>query len=227
MARAPAKKPAARKGASRNSKPAPRKSGGVPGWLWLLLGLAVGIFVAFLWHLWELRKEAAAKHAETPSALIAPESGKDAAGKDMQGKGKDKAPANTPASPANGKGEEPRFDFYTLLPNQEAMPGKKPLPPVPPATPTPPVSSTAAPGTPAEPAFILQAGSFKSEEEADKRRASILMLGMPVKIIKVPVKPGETWFRVVVGPFAGKAAAQTARGTLRSSGVDTLVLKQG
>jgi cell division protein FtsN len=220
MARAPAKKPPARKGASRNNKPAPRKSGGVPGWLWLLLGLAVGIFVAFLWHLWELRKEAAARHAETPSALVAPESGKDAAGK-----GKDKAPANTPASPANGKGEEPRFDFYTLLPNQEAMPGKKPLPPVPPATPAPPANAAA--GTPAEPAFILQAGSFKSEEEADKRRASILMLGMPVKIIKVPVKPGETWFRVVVGPFAGKAAAQTARSSLRSNGVDTLVLKQG
>lgn len=225
MARAPAKKPAAHKGASRNNKPAARKKGGgVPGWLWLLLGLAVGLFVAFLWHLWELRKDSG-KHPENPAAIVSPaDPGADSGDKGADKNSKGKPPANTPANAANGKGEEPRFDFYTLLPNQEAMPGKKPLPPVAPATTSLPASK---PGEVAEPAFILQAGSFKSEEEADKRRASILMLGMPVKIQKVPVKPGETWYRVVVGPFAGKAATQTARGTLRSNGVDTLVLKQG
>lgn len=205
MAKAPAKKPAARKGASRNSKPAPRKSGGgVPGWLWLLLGLAVGVFAAFLWHLWELRKEAHAS-AKAESAVSAPAA-----------TSKPEAPANSPASPANGKGEEPRFDFYTLLPNQEVIPGKKPAAATPPAP-----AAKPAPGS-----YNLQAGSFKSEAEADKRRASILMLGLPVKVQKVPVKPGETWFRVVVGPVEGKNAAQDARNTLRSSGIDTMVIKQ-
>ncbi|HEX6591924.1 MAG TPA: SPOR domain-containing protein, partial [Moraxellaceae bacterium] len=167
-------------------------------------GLAVGVFAAFLWHLWELRKEAHAQ-AKPEAAQVAPAATPKPAD----------APANSPASPANGKGEEPRFDFYTLLPNQEVIPGKKPAA-------TPPAAAT----KPAPGSYTLQAGSFKSEAEADKRRASILMLGLPVKVQKVPVKPGETWFRVVVGPVEGKNAAQEARNTLRSSGIDTMVIKQ-
>lgn len=190
MARGPARK----KGASRNTGPKGRRSG-VPGWTWLLLGLAIGVFTAFLWHLWELRKD----------------SGKPA----VAAIGR---PAAAPATDTPAKKEAPeetRFEFYTLLPSQEVMPGKNPAP-------SKPASKTGA-----EPAYVLQAGSFKSEAEADRRRAAILMLGLPVKIIRVPVKPGETWYRVVVGPFPGKAAAQSARGNLRSNGVDTLVLKQG
>lgn len=208
MARTPAKKKS--QGASRNSKASSRKS--VPGWLWLLLGLAFGLFVAFLWHLWELRKDGSVKTPVT--AIATPEK-------------KPGEIANTPANHTNGAGEEPRFDFYTLLPNQQAIPGKNASGKTPsPATATPDIPPKTV-SAPAEPAYILQAGSFKNEAEADKRRASILLLGLPVKIQKVPVKPGEIWYRVVVGPIKGKAAAQSARANLRSNGVDTLVLKQG
>lgn len=195
MARAAAKKPS-RKGASRNKAPAARK--GAPGWLWLVLGLLMGGFVAFLWHLWDLRKEAAPRPATTASARVAPATPGEA------------APGDKPA------GQEPRFEFYTLLPNQEVMPGSKPAPAQPEAKPED-----------AGPAFLLQAGSFKSEAEADKRRAAILLLGLPVKIVKVPAKPGESWYRVVVGPFRGKDAANSARASLKGSGVESLVIKQG
>lgn len=206
MAKASSKKPAPRKGASRNSKPAARKSGGgVPGWLWLLLGLAFGLFGAFLWHLWELREDGKTKDS-AGIAEISPATPQDE---------KEKPSANTPASSANSKGEEPRFDFYTLLPNQEAMPGKQPQ------------AETPKPAAAVD--YVLQAGSFKSEAEADKRRASILMLGLPVKVQKVPgANPAnETWYRVLVGPFADKKAAQEARNTLKGSGVETLPPKQG
>lgn len=203
MARAAAKK----KGASRNSR-SPGGGKSVPGWLWLMLGLAMGVFVAFLWHLWELRQDNMHKRVDvTQTGAAAPEKSKPES-------------ANTTASssaPANKyPAGEPRFDFYTLLPSQQIMPGKHPAPSPQPA------------GKPAGDAtsYTLQAGSFKSEAEADKRRASILMLGLPVKVMKVPVKPGETWYRVVVGPFPGKAEVQSARANLRSNGVDTMVLKQ-
>lgn len=212
MAKATTKKPAPHKGASRNSKASSRR--GVPGWLWLLLGLAVGIFVAFLWHLWDLRKDSSTK---TPAAMVsAPEK-------------KSGDIANAPASLANGKGEEPRFDFYTLLPNQQAMSNKpvasKPQEPV--ATAITPDSAAGTASSIKEPAYFLQAGSFKSEAEADKRRASILLLGLPVKILKVPARPGETWFRVVVGPIRGKDSLQSARTNLRSNGMETIVMKHG
>jgi cell division protein FtsN len=199
MAKAAAKK----KGASRNS----RSGGGgkgVPGWLWLMLGLAIGVFAAFLWHLSELRRDAAKQPQTAASAPKSPANGKAPA--------TDKKPE--PAKPAP---DEKRFEFYTLLPSQQqVVPGKKSGS----TTPPPPKAPQQ------EPAYVLQAGSFKSEAEADKRRATILMLGLPVKIVKVPVKPGETWYRVVVGPFAGKTAAQSARASLHSNGVEALVLKQ-
>ncbi|MDF3030456.1 MAG: hypothetical protein K0R03_1014 [Moraxellaceae bacterium] len=195
MARAAAKK----KGASRNTRPAAGRKG-VPGWLWLALGLAMGVFAAFLWHLWDLRQQSGRPGAARATASASQEN----------------IPAPRPDDKPK-KDEEPRFEFYTLLPSQEVIPGKpKPADPaLPPA------------GKAGELAFMLQAGSFKSEAEADKRRASILMLGMPVKIVRIPGKAGETWYRVVVGPFAGKAAAQTARDNLRSNGVESLIIKQG
>lgn len=196
MARAAAKK-TSRKGASRNRAPAARK--GAPGWLWLVLGLVMGGFVAFLWHLWELRKDTAPKPATTASASATPA-----------------APGQAPAATGKPAGDEQRFEFYTLLPNQEVMPGSKPAPAQPEAKP----EDTG-------PSILLQAGSFKSEAEADKRRAAILLLGMPVKVVKVPARPGEAWYRVVVGPFKGKEAANSARASLKGSGVETLVIKQG
>lgn len=200
MARAAAKK----KGASRNTRASGQRRD-VPGWVWLLLGLAIGVFAAFLWHLSELRKQGATRPATTAAAT-------DSGGAARRS---DKAAGSIQGKPQAG--DESRFEFYTLLPSQEVMPDRSA-----PATP-PPIPAAPA----AEIRYVLQAGSFKSEAEADRRRAAILMLGMPVKVVKVPVKPGETWYRVVVGPFTGKAAAQEARANLRNNGVDTLVLKQG
>ncbi len=74
--------------------------------------------------------------------------------------------------------------------------------------------------------YTLQAGSFKSSAEADRRRANIVMSGLPVRVQKVTVKEGEVWYRVVVGPFAGKDKASQARQNLQSDGVDSMMVKQ-
>lgn len=196
MARATQKKPASRrKGASRNAV-GPARSG-VPAPMWIILGLLLGAFVVFLWHLWERRQDSAPRPAPAASSSSRP------AG----------AAPGKPARPDDSK----RFEFYTLLPNQEVMPG---------AVPAPVPAPTAEKPAEAGPAVLLQAGSFRSEAEADRRRAAILLLGMPVKVVKVG-KDGEAWYRVVVGPFQGKAAADSARASLKGNGVDSLVIKQG
>lgn len=208
-AKAPAK-PARKKtqGASRNPPPRKAPKSGAPGWLLLTAGLMIGLFVAFLMYLWDHRAEPASVAAKANKAAAAATA-------------ETELPANTAPNPADGPGEEPRFDFYTLLPNQEVLPSKK----------TSEAASQAA--TQVKPAeqgdrtpYVLQAGSFRSEREADRRRAEVLLLGLPVKTLKVTVKPGDDWYRVVVGPLKGKEAAQAARGSLRANGVDTLILKQ-
>ncbi|MFN3586740.1 MAG: SPOR domain-containing protein, partial [Moraxellaceae bacterium] len=189
----------------RNQK-APARHG-PPAWLWVLFALMLGAFVSVLWYLWDRRPaEPVATEPEirTPAAPTR------------------KAPvANAPASPANGPGEEPRFDFYTILPQAEVLPNRR----------TAEAASAAANRVPASAeadrtSYLLQAGSFRSEQEADRRRAQVLLLGLPVKTLKVAVSPGEERFRVVVGPFKGKEAAEAARASLRANGVDTLTLKQ-
>lgn len=73
--------------------------------------------------------------------------------------------------------------------------------------------------------YTLQAGSFKSLADADRRRASVMMSGLPVKVQKVTIKQGEEWYRVVVGPFTGEDNAKEARQTLQAEGVDSLMVK--
>ena len=74
--------------------------------------------------------------------------------------------------------------------------------------------------------YTLQAGSFKNKADADRRRATAALSGLPVKVQKVTVKEGEEWYRVVIGPFTGKENAKEARQTLQGEGIDSLMIKQ-
>jgi cell division protein FtsN len=176
--------------------------------LWLLLGLTLGLFGAFLWHLWELRQQGL-HHSAAHVAAVKPA-----------------APA-ADAGDGAPEADEPRFDFYTLLPNQQVLPKKADADQRTPAAASAPEKEQPAGPSADQTPYVLQAGSFRSQGEADRRRAAVLMLGLPVKVQKVPVKADDVWYRVVVGPFRGKAAAQTARTNLRANGVDSMLLKQG
>ena len=98
---------APRRGASR-AQSAPKRKG-IPGWLWLVSGLIIGLFVAFLLQL-EPGRDSVRRSPEPPK------------------------PANTPAQPPADP--KPRYDFYTLLPEsevvvpQQAVPESKPAPSV-------------------------------------------------------------------------------------------------
>ena len=87
---------------------------------------------------------------------------------------------------------------------------------------------TASTETPAgaEPAavnFLLQAGSFQDKLEADERRAKITLLNMSAEIVP-GVVAGRTWYRVQVGPFNGRNAAEDARKHLSASNIDSIPL---
>ena len=73
--------------------------------------------------------------------------------------------------------------------------------------------------------FTLQAGSFKSQAEAERRKAKIALQGLPARVQQVKVKEGEVWFRVIVGPFKGKESTGKAQGALRGDGIDSLMIK--
>lgn len=74
--------------------------------------------------------------------------------------------------------------------------------------------------------FTLQAGSFKSQAEAERRKAKVALQGLPARVQQVTVKEGQVWYRVVVGPFKGKDNSEKAQGSLRGEGIDSLLVKE-
>ncbi len=74
--------------------------------------------------------------------------------------------------------------------------------------------------------YLLQAGSFKSDKEAEGRRAQLILLNLQTNVEVVNSRPGEIWYRVLVGPFDAGDKLAAARAALLGAGIDHLVLKR-
>ncbi|PCC99386.1 SPOR domain-containing protein [Halopseudomonas pelagia] len=193
---AKARKAAPRRGASRQQSNSKRS---IPGWLWLVAGLAIGVFVTFLFQLEPGR--GSVQRDKTPPP-----------------------PAVTPPPPS--KADQPRYDFYTLLPESEVIVPQSSVPetaePEKSTDEKKPEDAAATSGT----RFYLQAGSFRQRAEADRVRAQILLLGLDVKLENARLDGGEIWYRVQVGPFQDRATLSSAQTTLAGNGFDNLLLQQ-
>ena len=73
--------------------------------------------------------------------------------------------------------------------------------------------------------YFLQAGSFRKQADADKVRAQIILLGQSVQVESGSVRD-ETWYRVLVGPFANREQLAQAQKSLAGSGFGNLLLQQ-
>jgi len=141
-----------RKKQSSRSRKAP-----MPGWVWLMCGLGIGLSVAAGIYV-----------------------------KDRQPQISGPAPPTAPPAAAQPtvKTQEPetdspeRFDFYNILPKFEVVIPEEDIEVKPDVTPRP-VNS---PGL-----YVLQAGSFSTYSDADRTKANLAMLGIVSRIQKVTV----------------------------------------
>lgn len=74
--------------------------------------------------------------------------------------------------------------------------------------------------------YVLQAGSFRRLADADAVRARLLLLNLRASIEKVNTADGQTWHRVLIGPFASPEESARARAVLAQNGIDSLLLKR-
>lgn len=109
--------------------------------------------------------------------------------------------------------EEPRFDFYKLLKESEV--------PVPVMEPT----TTAKESTEIS-LYVLQVASFKKASDAEQLRAELILLNLDATVETAKVRNGETWHRVLVGPFDSRSKLAKARSILISNKLEALVLKR-
>jgi cell division protein FtsN len=84
---------------------------------------------------------------------------------------------------------------------------------------------TPAPGPGADPfLYFVQAGAFKSAEDAEAQRAKLAMLGIEA-LLSEREQAGRTVYRVRIGPFNQKALADLAREQLEANGTEAALVR--
>lgn len=178
----------------------------IPGWIWLLAGLIIGLFVALLVY---IKDNSSGKLAitETVSKVFQNKTSSEA-----RGVKKDKATA----PPAPSSSNKPKFDFYTILPELEVAIPEQELIDAHTKTNNKQQSTIE---------YILQAGSFKAYKEADKLKARLALEGIEANIQKVKINATDTWHRVRIGPLKNISQLNKTRRRLRGLGIASIVVK--
>lgn len=174
----------------------------LPGWLWMLFGLSIGLAVALAVFL---------RDGDTPrqqQAGVQPEPRRSpAASASMLDDNNEKAAAIEPL--------EKRFDFYDMLPNFEVIIPEQ----------EPDVVKDRQPQAVVEPGvYILQAGSFSRFEDADRRRAELALQGIESNVQRVTIDD-RTYHRVRIGPISDLDRLNLLRSRLREANIDALRIR--
>jgi cell division protein FtsN len=177
-------------------------------WSWYFSGLLSGVIVSIIGYLGILRVES--RNVET-----------------VQAQAGESADAELPAFD---------FGFYENLANAEIDVSRPaPASDAPVTETAPAVASAPAPAIPTpatastevkevkQVSYLLQAGSFQNREDAENRRAEIMLQGMNVNIVPGVVS-GRNLFRVQVGPLDGREKAESARDVLSTLNIDSILL---
>ena len=176
----------------------PRSSSGFSGWTGLAIGLAIGVALAA--GVWQYKSKPATEPPVAKQKKPEPASQRD---------------ESTDKPAAHGSGVD--YDFPRILPNAEVVIPEKEKD-VHHDVHAPPVTR---PGT-----YYLQAGSFRSEADADRVHAKLALAGIESKIQKVSID-SDVWHRVRIGPYTDLDALNRVRTRLRQADIDASLISVG
>lgn len=125
------------------------------------------------------------------------------------------APKSEAATP------DPNIPLYSRPPADSAA-----------ATPTPTPTSPVAPVSPAPPgtldaasSYVLQAGAFRDQDDAEGMRAKLALIGYEARVVEAQVD-GKPMYRVRVGPYADLNTMNDVRARLAQSGIEVSVVRR-
>ena len=164
----------------------------------MLFGLAIGLSVAFAIYVKD-RGTSVTASAPQPASLQSALDNNDEAG--------------TPA--ADEPPKERRCTFYELLPTFEVtIPEQQPD-----------VAADTEPQAVVEPGvYVLQAGSFSTHDDADRRRAQLALQGIESHIQRVKIND-RSFHRVYIGPTEDLDELNMLRSRLRAAQIDVLRIR--
>jgi cell division protein FtsN len=111
------------------------------------------------------------------------------------------------------------YEFYERLQNIEVQVPEKALPVA-----NEPASAPANLDRPG--VYVVQAGSFRKQEDADRVQAQLRVLGIDSTVQKVQIDQGEV-FRVRIGPLTDLAEINRLRARLRAADFESQAQRVG
>jgi cell division protein FtsN len=140
-------------------------------------------------------------------------------------------PSASPTVPADGKLPDPNKSFSAGTPPPAAAAATAPAAPVTPAE----KADAVAPATPEAAAakeeslpegsrFLLQAGAFRSPDDADSMRAQLALIGLDARIFPIE-QGGQTLYRVRLGPYGHLDDVNRVRKLLADNNIEAQVVR--
>ena len=167
-----------------------------PGWVWMLFGLSLGLVVAAAIYLSD-RRGTGQNVTPTPAQAA-------------QQQRREEPPPEISALPHPAT----RFDFYDILPNEVVIPEVE--------SQAEPVRT--APSVDDPDSYVLQTGSFRIPEDAERMRANLAALGIESRVQKVTIDNTD-FHRVRVGPMNDLDALTGVRRRLWDADMEVLLIK--
>ena len=143
-------------------------------------------------------------------------------------------PGVTPQQAPTGSPRNELDELIAKLPDAPATPAApSPAPAASSSTATPAAPRNDKPATPAPAAakpatkgiYLLQAGAFRNNTDAESLRARIILLGLPVNVQRAEVN-GAQIHRVRVGPFARLDDMNSARVMLGENKIESAIVRE-
>lgn len=118
---------------------------------------------------------------------------------------------------ASGAASGEHYDFYKMLPHFEVVVPEKERD----VKQDVPTANIQRPGV-----YVLQAGSYRNEAEADRVAKQLSLEGIDAKVQRVAVDT-DVWYRVRIGPISKLDELNRMRHRLESADVDSIVIRVG
>ena len=198
--------------AAKKGRQATRGGNGArkPAWLWVLIGLLLGIGLMLLVLAKDWAPLLRKKDVPQPNPQAT-------------------APRESEPPVAEAKPKK-NYDFYQVLPEAEVvipdaeLSAKAKAEQQARANPaTPGTTTTSAAGTGGR--YVLQTGSYPEPKAADEAKAKLALSGFVAQVQPVTIN-GKTWHRVRVGPYASASELEAAKRSLSENGINAIALKE-
>ena len=163
-------------------------------------GLALGLSLSLFVLVWQNYREKQTVHNVAEVPRPEPRTAKDAGTADVDDSARN-------------------YDFYDMLPNFEVVVPEKDREVARERDSTP--ATIERPGV-----YVLQAGSYRKPEEADRIRAQLNLQGIDANVQRVAVDD-DVWHRVRIGPITDLTELNRLRARLRAADLDALVIRVG